>query len=173
MSGDLTAAEYLALGDKARARKYRNVPIRTEEGHFDSTGEYRRWCELKLLRDAGAIADLQRQVRYSLWVGDIHVCDYIADFVYLEPNPAGLFPDFPTETIVEDWKGHRTQEYKIKAKLMRACLGLAIRETGARDKAVPPPGGGRRREGGRKGEEEDGRAGDGQGRARAGSIARR
>lgn len=46
-------------------------------------------------------------------------CTYVADFVYLQDG----------EIIVEDTKGFRTPEYKIKRKLMLFLKGIRIKET--------------------------------------------
>jgi hypothetical protein len=119
----VTSEEYAALvaAEARRGRKYRNTPVRDpEDGYFDSTGEHARWCQLKLLRDAGAIANLRRQVRYPLVVGGVKVATYVADFVYEEGG----------KETVEDWKGFRTSEYRLKARLMLACWGITILETG-------------------------------------------
>ena len=48
------------------------------------------------------------------------ICKYIADFVY-DDLDAGC-------EAVEDSKGFRTRDYRIKAKLMLACRGIKIRE---------------------------------------------
>ena len=93
---------------------------------FDSQKEARRYRELALLERAGQISDLKRQVRYELIptqrIGGKVVekpCVYIADFVYTENG----------ETVVEDTKGFRTKEYRIKKKLLLYVHGIQIRET--------------------------------------------
>ena len=94
---------------------------------FDSRREYQRWNELLLLKRAGEITDLERQVKYHLIPAqkgkDGRVLergvDYVADFVYKNRNG---------ELVVEDTKGVRTPEYIIKRKLMLWRLGIRIRE---------------------------------------------
>ena len=104
---------------------------------FDSVKEYKRFCELSLLQRAGAITDLKRQVEFELiptqrepdtvgirgGVKKGRVIElpvkYIADFVYVENG----------KTVVEDAKGFRTPEYKIKKKLMLFFHGIRIKET--------------------------------------------
>lgn len=93
---------------------------------FASKKEAGRYQELLLLKKAGAICELKTQVAYTLSVNDQLICLYVADFVYLEET--GDKSD-PLRVIVEDVKGYRTPEYKIKAKLMKACHGITIRET--------------------------------------------
>lgn len=102
-----------------RPTKYRNVPTVVDGIRFASKKEARRWSELRLLEKANQISGLVRQVPYGLHVNGKLVCKYIADFVYVENG---------TE-IVEDAKGVRTPEYKIKAKLFEAIYGVKIRET--------------------------------------------
>lgn len=103
---------------------------------FDSKKEAQRWQELKLLESAGEISDLQRQVEYLLIPeqrepytigkrGGIvkgklieRKAVYIADFVYKENG----------ETVVEDVKGMRLADYKLKRKMMLYLHGIRIRE---------------------------------------------
>ena len=109
--------------------KYHSRKIQTVDGTFDSKREYDRWCELKLLQRVGKISDLRRQVKYELVPtqrapgkkGKVleYPVNYIADFVYTENG----------ETVVEDSKGFRTDEYKIKRKLMLWKYGIRIKET--------------------------------------------
>ena len=104
---------------------------------FDSRKEYHRWRELSLLERAGKITELQRQVKYvliptqyepyttnnngTLKRGKVieRECSYVADFVYTQYG----------EVVVEDVKGFKTPEYKIKRKLMLAVHGIRIKET--------------------------------------------
>lgn len=109
--------------------KYRSRKLKAPDGQtFDSVKEYRRWGELRLLERAGRIANLQRQVKYVLLpsqrdpeTGKVveRDCSYIADFVYQEAE----------KTIVEDVKGFKTPEYRLKRKLMLWIHGIKIKET--------------------------------------------
>ncbi|MBR5306860.1 MAG: DUF1064 domain-containing protein [Oscillospiraceae bacterium] len=121
--------------------KYRNKKITVDGITFDSQKEYRHWCELLLLEEAGAITDLQRQVKYVLLPAQYETYErygkrgkrlkdgkrcieksvvYIADFVYkdLEKN----------EIVVEDTKGFRTADYKLKRKMMLYFHNIKIKE---------------------------------------------
>lgn len=100
-------------------RKYRNQPTEVDGIRFDSGKEARRWSELKLLERAGRISNLTRQVKFSLDVNGIHICNYFADFCYDENG----------DVITEDCKGVRTKDYRLKAKLMLAIYRIKIRET--------------------------------------------
>lgn len=116
---------------KYHAMKYRG---------YDSKREANRALHLKLLAAAGEISDLREQVRYELipaqWVEEPRVgkngqplkphrrcaersCEYIADFVYKDKNG---------NEIVEDAKGVRTPEYRIKRKLMLWVHGIRVKE---------------------------------------------
>lgn len=90
---------------------------------FHSKGEAERWMMLKLLEAAGEIGDLERQVRFRLEVNGVHICDYIADFIYIDHG----------RRVVEDFKGVRTTEYQIKKRLMKALLNIDIFETDRSD----------------------------------------
>ena len=102
-----------------RPRKYRNEPTVVDGIRFDSKREAARWGELRMLERGGAISDLKRQVTFPLEVNGVKLGSYRADFTYREHG----------ELVVEDSKGFRTPEYRQKARLMRACHGVTIRET--------------------------------------------
>ena len=117
--------------------KYGNKKVTVGNETFDSTKEYRRFSELKLLARAGKVKDIQRQVKFVLIPtqrepdtigirggvkqGSVieQECAYIADFVYV--NDKG-------ETVVEDTKGFKTKDYIIKRKLMLYVHGIRIKE---------------------------------------------
>ena len=109
--------------------KFRAVRTFASGVWFHSKGEAARWSELKLLERAGEITELDRQVPYELNVKGERVGTYIADFVYVETE---------TGFVVEDFKGVRTAEYRIKAKLMKAIYGITIRETGRKSRPPKP-----------------------------------
>lgn len=124
--------------------KYHSKKITVNGITYDSRKEYRRHCELLLLERAGAITDLQTQVKFVLIpaqyetipTGEFYkigakkgqpktkeVCveqavTYYADFVYIENG----------KKVVEDTKGFRTEKYIIKKKLMRWVHGIGIKE---------------------------------------------
>ncbi len=117
--------------------KYGNKKITIGDETFDSSKEYRRFCELKLLQRGKRISDLQRQVKFVLIPAQREPdeigprggvkqgklieqeCSYVADFVYTENG----------KTVVEDTKGFRTADYIIKRKLMLHVHGIRIKET--------------------------------------------
>lgn len=82
---------------------------------FHSKREAWRYWELKSLQRAGTITDLELQPEYELIPAFEYrgkkerAIKYRADFRY--KNRAG-------ETIVEDVKGHKTDVYKIKRKML-------------------------------------------------------
>ena len=104
---------------QAAVNKYKAEPQTVDGKKFASKKEARRYGELKLLMRAGKIAGLRCQVPFNLVVNDVHVCKYVADFVYFEGE----------KRIVEDTKGFLTKEYKLKKKLMKAVHGIEIKET--------------------------------------------
>lgn len=111
--------EELALLKKLMKRaKYGNRKVVHNGQKFDSTKELRRYIDLQMLEDTGAIEDLKRQVRFKLKVKGFPVCVYVADFVY---RRAG-------KKIVEDVKGFKTDKYRLKKKLMWAVHKIAIVE---------------------------------------------
>ena len=123
---------YYGAGGRYHAKK-----VTSPDGVFDSQREYKRWEALKLMQSSGEIQDLKRQVKYELLpeyrepdrfgprggmikgrVIQRSVC-YIADFVYTQDG----------KTVVEDSKGMRTPEYKLKKKLMYDRYRIIVKET--------------------------------------------
>lgn len=106
----------LAGSGERKAHKY-NATKKTVDGvTFDSSGEARAYQLLTLWEKAGAISNLERQPRYVLMEGyttgggvRIRPMEYVPDFRF---QRAG-------QTVVVDFKGVRTEAYKIKAKLFR------------------------------------------------------
>lgn len=117
--------------------KYHNEVVVVEGITFDSKGEYRRWCFLKLMEQAGEIHNLRYHVKYELIpaitedvVVHLKTKDkivtktvqsaryYEADFVYI--NKSG-------EEVVEDFKGQETELFKFKAALFRYRYGKDIK----------------------------------------------
>jgi len=89
---------------------------------FASRGEALRYQDLRYMEKAGRIKDLQLQVAYPMSVNGYKLCTYVADFVYLEDG----------KKIVEDFKGVRTPIFRLKAKMMKALLGIELRITGSK-----------------------------------------
>lgn len=124
-----------------KSNKYGSKKIEVDGIIFDSKKEAKRYQELLLLEKAGAIQDLQRQIKFILipaqreFTNEIYTkgrkkgcfkqgkllereCAYIADFLYIENG----------KRIVEDTKGFRTKDYIIKRKLMLYMYGIRIKE---------------------------------------------
>lgn len=118
--------------------KYNAKKVQYDGITFDSKKEYRRYLELSAMEKAGIIKNLERQVKYILIPaqrepdtigsrGGIkkgklieRECAYYADFVYIVAETG--------EKVVEDVKGMRTPEYKIKRKLMFFVHHIKIKE---------------------------------------------
>lgn len=101
----------------------------TAAGGHASKAENARAQELRAWERAGVINDLREQVRFELiprqMNGDRlveHACAYVADFVYRDASHA---------RHVEDVKGHRTDVYRIKKKLMLWVHGIEVEEVRA------------------------------------------
>lgn len=99
-------------------RKYRNKPTEVDGILFDSMKEAARYVVLRSKERMREIEGLHLQVKYPLAVEGVPICSYVADFVYREHGVL----------VVEDVKGMRTREYKLKAKLMLAIHGIKVRE---------------------------------------------
>lgn len=89
---------------------------------YASKREAARAQELVYMQRMGIISDLEEQVKFEIIPKneDERAAHYIADFVYV---------DCETDLqVVEDVKGFRTSEYKLKRKLMRHVHGIKISE---------------------------------------------
>ena len=104
---------------KARRSKFNAKKVTIDGIEFDSTFEGERYSILKMLEKGKAIRDLELQVKFPIIINDILICNYIADFVYYENG----------KRIVEDAKGVKTPEYRLKKKLMKAVNNIDILET--------------------------------------------
>ena len=108
----------------AAGSKYHAVRV----GRHASRKEHCRANQLKLMERAGMISGLQEQVSYELIPAQRdssgklleHACRYVADFVYRDENG---------NVVVEDTKGFRTPEYRLKRKLMLHVHEIRIKET--------------------------------------------
>ena len=119
-------------------RKYHNKIVKYDGLEFDSKKEMYRYIRLKSMQDEGLISDLRLQVPFEI-IPAIYeeqevqlktktkyvtkcvqrAAHYVADFVY---------KDASGNEIVEDTKGVRTHDYELKKKMMRAFLGITIKE---------------------------------------------
>lgn len=117
--------------------KYGNKKVVINGITYDSQKEANRHGVLKLMERSGKIQNLERQVKFVLIPAQYEPdtvgkrgavkrgkllereCSYIADFVYTENG----------KQVVEDSKGFRTADYKIKRKLMLSVHGIRIKET--------------------------------------------
>jgi len=106
--------------------KYHSTPTEVNGIRFDSKREANRWAELRLMERAGKIQKLKRQVKYLLIPSQYRdgkcierEASYIADFVYIKDG----------HLVVEDCKGFRTPEYKLKRKLMLERYDIRLVET--------------------------------------------
>jgi hypothetical protein len=86
---------------------------------FDSKKEAARYLDLELYQKAGAITELELQPKFSIDINGVHICNYFADFSYL---------DGYGQRTVEDVKGMKTPVYKLKKKMVKAVHGIDIIE---------------------------------------------
>ena len=109
----------------ARANKYHAKKTTVDGIEFDSAKEAKRYAKLRALEDAGKIQGLRLQVPFELVPS--FECDgvkyrgmkYVADFVYYRDG----------KVVVEDCKGFKTAEYKLKKKLMAYINHVNIEES--------------------------------------------
>ena len=108
---------------RGRHSKYNAKPTRCRQDLMHhSAMEAKRCNELHLMQQGELISDLQAhpQPSFDLVVNDVKVCRYMADFAYTDLESG--------RSVVEDVKGHRTEVYRLKKKLMVACHGIEVEE---------------------------------------------
>lgn len=103
---------------RLKANKYGAQKTTVDNITFDSKKEAGRYRELKLMEKAGLIRGLILQATIPCIVNGKKVCDYRADFSYIEGD----------RHIVEDVKGVKTPVYQLKKKLVFALHGITITE---------------------------------------------
>lgn len=109
----------------ARTSKYHSKKTVVDGIEFDSAKEAKRYTKLRALEEGGKIQGLRLQVPFELVPS--FECDgvkyremkYIADFVYYRDG----------KQVVEDCKGFKTAEYKLKKKLMAYLKHINIEES--------------------------------------------
>lgn len=109
----------------ARASKYHAKKTVVDGIEFDSAKEAKRFTKLREMQEAGRIQGLRLQVPYEILPS--FECDgvkyrgmkYVADFVYYRDG----------KVVVEDCKGFKTAEYKMKRKLMAYINHINIEES--------------------------------------------
>lgn len=118
--------------------KYGNKKVKANGRVFDSGTERSRYYTLQVLEKAGDISNLRLQVPFEIIPAIYETVEvqlktktkqvqklvqrathYVADFVYKDKDG---------NMVVEDSKGFRTKEYLLKKKMMRAFLGITIKE---------------------------------------------
>lgn len=101
------------LSAVSKKNKYGAEKTTVDGIKFDSSGESKRYATLKLLERAGAIKNLKLQPHFLLQESFTHdghkerKIEYIADFQYEKDG----------QIIIEDFKGKKTEVYKLKRKL--------------------------------------------------------
>lgn len=129
----MTAAQFLAAHGKGttrekgkRGNKFGAVKERLDGITFDSKHEAKRYSVLMQLQRAGIIENLETQVAIPLLGRDGPLLGengrplrYIADFKYRDPDTGA--------DVIEDAKGHKTRDYKLK-KAILAAQGVEIIE---------------------------------------------
>lgn len=101
--------------------------LNKKHGGYQSRREANRSAELHALERDGVISDLMEQVSYELlprqYIDGALVereLRYVADFVYRDSANGKI--------VVEDAKGFKPYEYKIKKKLMLFRHNIQIKE---------------------------------------------
>ncbi|CAO3446693.1 hypothetical protein [Azospirillum argentinense] len=97
---------------EAKRTKYRAKRTVVDGIGFHSKLEADRYVELRRRERLGLIADLELQPAFRLVVNGRLICTYYADFRYRVATTG--------EQRVEDAKGYKTPEYKLKKSLAEA-----------------------------------------------------
>ena len=100
--------------------KFRNKKVELDGHVFDSQAEAKHYLyTLKPRLDAGEISHLEIHPRIRCEINGRKICDYLADFRYLDSSRSG--PDGQVGCqVIEDVKGYKTDVYRLKKKLVEA-----------------------------------------------------
>ena len=102
--------------------KFRNKKVHLDGYTFDSQAEAKHYkFTLKPRLEAGEISHLEIHPRIRCELNGRKICDYIADFRYLDVSFAGPQGQ-QGMTVVEDVKGYKTDVYRLKKKLVEAMF---------------------------------------------------
>lgn len=113
---DLLIAQGKTLPEKPKKKsKYGSERIQVDGIWFDSRKEANRYCDLKVLTQAGEVIQFFRQVPIDLPGGIVYRLDFL---VLWAGGRIGY----------EDTKGYRTPEYKLKKKQVEALYPIKIEE---------------------------------------------
>ena len=110
----------LDIEEKKKRPKYGSTETYALGKKFDSKKESQRYIVLYARLKAGLISDLELQKKFSLDVNEVHICNYMADFVYKDKEGS---------IIVEDVKSDITAAkdiYRVKKRLMKAIYDIDI-----------------------------------------------
>lgn len=117
----ITLEEYRAIKER-KPSKWNAVKATVFGIDFHSKHEANVYLGLRGRQDEGEITQLQTQVHYKVVINGYEICEYIADFSYVEN---GLLK-------VVDAKGASTGSayamFRLKKKLMLACHGIDVEE---------------------------------------------
>jgi hypothetical protein len=125
----------LAGAQKPKKSKYGNRKAVRDGIKFDSEREAARFSELKVLQAMGKIRNLRLQANFTLVEGYTTIegertkpMVYKADFTYERATAPDQNGTVYWLREVEDVKGMRTKEYRLKKKLMQEKYNITIRE---------------------------------------------
>lgn len=118
---------------KAKPSKMRSRSVTFGGERFDSVKEMEKFISLRDQLERGEISHMSRQVRFSLNVNKVHICDYIADFVVTDDagkvTVMDVKPDYKSERSEKRYKG--TDAYRrflLKKRLMKAIHNIDVLE---------------------------------------------
>lgn len=99
--------------------KHGNKRVTIDGIEFRSQMEGRRYVQLKVMQQAGAISDLKwQEPTFNFRHNGVWIASYTPDFTYTENG----------QYVVEDVKGYPNDRYPMKKKMMLAFYGVKIRE---------------------------------------------
>lgn len=100
--------------------KFKNKKVKLDGYTFDSLSEAKHYQHSLLPRfKSGEITHLEVHPRFKCMINGVKICDYIADFSYINVKEIGLQGQIGCQ-VVEDVKGFKTDVYKLKKKLVEA-----------------------------------------------------
>jgi len=114
--------DYLAKQEAAKSSKFKAIPTTTADGQkFKSILESAYYNRMWVLRRAGEVQLIEREVRYELIVNGVFIASYMLDFRV-------TFTDGRIEYVDCKSTATKTPLYLMKKQLMLALYGIEIKE---------------------------------------------
>jgi hypothetical protein len=110
-----------------KKNKYRNQKVEIDGIKFDSKKEANYYSDLVIKKNAGLIADFERQVCFDIIVNNIQIAKYFLDFKVINLDGTIHYYDVKGKDKVSG-KWIKSDVFALKKKLVEAIYSLKIEQ---------------------------------------------